>query len=237
MAPIEDWLTRAMHDAGPDGAAPDRLRPAAVRAVARQHRRQRVAGAIATAGLVAAVVVTVPLIFHSPSNLDRGASPTPTTVTTAVPTPTPSQTPSTATSTPTPSGSTTPTPPSAPSTTAAGSRHSLQAVPATQAEKSAIVAAYVKAMHYQAAWITRTQPGTLFLAYDATTGRYLAWTGFERAAGVPLKVQVDGQDGGYREAFQRPATGEWTRYDICTTPDFVTFIGGLPPTFSKCPAP
>ncbi|MDQ1723531.1 MAG: hypothetical protein QOG52_559, partial [Frankiaceae bacterium] len=81
-----------------------------------------------------------------------------------------------------------------------------------------------------------TTPGSLYLAYDSNSRNYYAWTGFQPAAGAPLRVGVGLQDGGSRVAFERSATGGWHTYDICTTPDFITFVGGLP-LQGRCPTP
>lgn len=98
----------------------------------------------------------------------------------------------------------------------------------TDAVRAALVRAYDTAHGYPPGWVTGTEPGSVFIVVDPSTGDHLAWAGFTAATSAPEQVHVVLQDGGSRTALRQPPGGSWTVYDICTTPEFLALVGPLP---------
>lgn len=138
-------------------------------------------------------------------------------------------------SSPSPATATAAQPPAALSAAPSSGRAAVQNLVVTSAVRGQLVKAYVTAHDYQPGWITGTEPGSVYYAYDPGTAIYLAWAGFVPAAAVPQQVLVGLQDDGARTAFHRTAGGSWQTYDICTTPAFFTLIGGRLPGGGTCP--
>lgn len=111
---------------------------------------------------------------------------------------------------------------------------SLRNLVLTQTVRDQLVRAYVIALHYQPEWITSTRPGSVYYAFDAASNTSLAWAAFQPALNAPEKVMVGMQDGGIMTAFHQRAGAPWEMYDICTTPAFLAFVGGVLPAQGHC---
>lgn len=146
--------------------------------------------------------------------------PSPGPATSTAPGPVPSTSPvGSATTTSTPGGS--------------GDPAGLRNLVLTQPVRDLLVRAYVTDEHYQPEWITGMQPG-VYYAYSPATDTYFAWASFRPAPGAPLKVLVGMQDGGSMTSFHKLPGAPWQIYDICTTPAFLAFVGGVLPAGGHC---
>ncbi len=131
-----------------------------------------------------------------------------------------------------PTSASPPAPQSSPAAPPVGA--SLRNVLVTPAVRDGLVRAYVAAMHYRREWITGTQPGSVFPAYDSASRAYLAWAAFQTARNAPEKVFVGMQGEGSMTGFRRQTGGVWETYDICGTPAFFAFVGGVLPAGRQC---
>lgn len=128
-----------------------------------------------------------------------------------------------------PSGSTSAIPTGTPTPAAA-----LRNLVLTQPVRVQLVRAYVLAHQYQPEWITSTRTGSVYYAYDSASSTYLAWAAFEPAPGAQEKVYVVMQDEGVMTSFHERSGAPWETYDICTTPAFLAFVGGVLPAGRHC---
>jgi hypothetical protein len=188
------------------------------------HRRW--AGPLLAAAAVLAVAAGTVVALRAGGHDDQPAmtpSPTPrasqTTATTG--------TPSTASSGPSASKGRT-------ASTGASSPRPLVNERLPESVRAEIVAAFVSARGFQPSWISGTKPGSVYYAYDPDTDTYLAWATFKASAQMPSAAALSMQDAGSFAALKKADGGQWKLYDICTTPAFVRFIGGLPAVFAPC---
>lgn len=104
----------------------------------------------------------------------------------------------------------------------------------TQTVRDDLVRTYVVAEHYQPEWITGTRPGSVYYAYDSASRAYLAWAAFQPAPDAPQKVLIGMQDEGSMTAFRQQVGAGWQTFNICTTPAFLAFVGGVLPAGGHC---
>lgn len=74
----------------------------------------------------------------------------------------------------------------------------------------------------------------MYYAYDSASRTYLAWADFQPALDAPEKVVVGMQDEGQMTAFHQMPGMPWETYNICTTPAFLAFVGGVLPAGGHC---
>lgn len=177
--------------------------------------------------LLVVVLLSGCTAIDSPPSTTASAT-RPSTSAVASPSPAPPTAPSPVPPT-SPAGSATAT--SAPA--GSGDPAALRNLVLTQPVRDQLVRAYVTDEHYQPEWITGTQPG-VYYAYSPATDTYFAWAGFRPAPGAPLKVLVGMQDGGSTTSLHKLPGAPWQIYDICTTPEFLAFVGGVLPAGGHC---
>ena len=87
-------------------------------------------------------------------------------------------------------------------------------LPATEADKAALVAAFVAFTHDPASDIEGTEPGSVYYAYLPSTRAYWALARFLPSATASQNSLVSLQDGGNIGIFSRQAGGGWTMLSI-----------------------
>jgi predicted nucleic acid-binding protein len=79
----------------------------------------------------------------------------------------------------------------------------------SQAVRRELTAAYETHMHFSAADVSGTAPGSVYYAFDQSTNSYWAMARFVPAKTASLNVQVSFQDGASEGLFTKARPGSW----------------------------
>jgi hypothetical protein len=96
-------------------------------------------------------------------------------------------------------------------------------------DKSFLTAAFVAYTHLPAQDIAGTTPGSVYFAFDPTTGTYWALASFSPTPTAALHTQVALQDGGNIGVFSRKAGSAWTMLSTGGAVPFCVSKTQIPP--------
>lgn len=112
----------------------------------------------------------------------------------------------------------------APSPSASASQVGVQNLVASNGVQTQLINVFAAYKQIPMSEMTGIQQGTLYYAYDPSTGTYWAMANFNVSANAPQAVQVDLQDGGNMGMFKMTSGGDWQME-----------LGGVPPVCAYGP--